>query len=65
MKKVETPINATIINHFYVYGMDLTRSNNPSLDGFKIVTNGNQLHYVDKKMHVSENEVFFQTESQL
>lgn len=60
-------VSANVVNHFYVYGMQIDRSKNPSLADYKMVTKSKcNLHYVDKAQDMEEtSEVFFQTDSQL
>ena len=61
-----TEVSASIINHFYIYGMNIDRQVNESLDQFKMVTkNKNELHYIKKEDIEDLNEYVFKTENQL
>lgn len=56
-----------IINHFFVTGMSIDRSQNPSLNDLKIVTgkHRNYLHYVDKSWNENTDTGLFHTEKDL
>ena len=62
MKKTKelVSIDANIVNHFYVHGMDIDRSKNESLEKFKMMTKStNHLHYVDKQKDTMETTEYF------
>ena len=65
----ETKIDARIINHFYVIGMQIERNLNPSLNDLKMVTNqsGDNLIYLNKNDEIDEQnqQSFYQTKQSL
>ena len=52
-----------IINHYYIKGMKMDRSLNPSLNNYKMIEKANVLRYISKDQETDEQ--FFQTEKHL
>ena len=44
----EGKVDVEISNHFYIYGMSINREDNPSLGGFKMVSDKSSLTYYEK-----------------
>lgn len=43
-----------IINHYFIKGMNMDRSKNPSLNQFKMIEKGNVLRYISKDIDEDE-----------